>query len=207
MISVVVPAFFLVIFLSVDISQVRANANIMKVHHLSDELATLLQQQVGEELKAANNYLALAAYFGEEKVNRPGFAKFFKENAEEEFEHAQKIIDYLNKRGKALEPSNLHLEPPLQTKWKDGLHAMHYALEMEGRVTEKLNTIHNNGSKDGHLTNFLESEFLEEQVNSMRRLSGYVRNLHDMIQGGNPSRNSLAEYLFDLQLQKQKDEL
>lgn len=177
--------------------------DVTKAHHLHGEVINLLKQQVGMELRASTTYLAMAAHFGGETVNRLGFAKFFKESSNEEFKHAQMFINYLNKRGVALDADNFKVEPPFKTKWRDGLDALHNALELEGRVTDKLMIIHAAANNDGHLTNFIESEFLEEQVNSMRQLSGYVHNLHSMTEADQTSRNMLAEYLFDLQLQKE----
>lgn len=52
-----------------------------------------------EELKAAIQYLAMAAHFSRDTVNRPGFAKLFFEAASEEREHAIKLISYLLMRG------------------------------------------------------------------------------------------------------------
>lgn len=40
-----------------------------------------------------------AAHFDHNSVARKGLAKFFAENSAEEREHAQKFIDYLNRRG------------------------------------------------------------------------------------------------------------
>lgn len=52
-----------------------------------------------EELKAAIQYLAMAAHFSRDTINRPGFAKLFFEAASEEREHAIKLISYLLMRG------------------------------------------------------------------------------------------------------------
>lgn len=40
-----------------------------------------------------------AFYFKRDDVALPGFAKFFKENSEEEREHAEKFMEFQNKRG------------------------------------------------------------------------------------------------------------
>lgn len=41
----------------------------------------------------------MAAHFENNKVARKGFSKFFIDNSNEEREHAQKIISYINSRG------------------------------------------------------------------------------------------------------------
>lgn len=64
-----------------------------------DPCVQSMRTQVEEELKASMQYLAMAAYFSRDTVNRPGFAKLFFEAASEEREHAIKIISYLLMRG------------------------------------------------------------------------------------------------------------
>lgn len=44
-------------------------------------------------------YLAMAAYFSNDTVNRPGFAEHFFKAAKEEREHGAKLIEYLSMRG------------------------------------------------------------------------------------------------------------
>lgn len=58
-----------------------------------------MRNQIQEELKAAMQYLAMAAHFSRDTINRPGFAKMFFESASEEREHAIKLISYLLMRG------------------------------------------------------------------------------------------------------------
>lgn len=45
----------------------------------------------------------MAAYFSQDNVNRPGFAKLFFEAASEEREHAHKLIEYLSMRGRYMQ--------------------------------------------------------------------------------------------------------
>lgn len=40
-----------------------------------------------------------AFYFSRDDVALPGFAHFFKENSDEEREHAEKLLSFQNKRG------------------------------------------------------------------------------------------------------------
>lgn len=54
-----------------------------------------VRRQIQAEINASVNYLAMAAHFSKDTVNRPGFAKFFFHSASEEREHAMKLIEYL----------------------------------------------------------------------------------------------------------------
>merc|ERR1711976_512348 len=58
-----------------------------------------LNEQINAELYASYSYRAMAAYFDRDDIALPGFRDFFKKSAEEETEHAQIFIDYLNQRG------------------------------------------------------------------------------------------------------------
>lgn len=55
---------------------------------LSADCQKELSKQVNAELRASYLYLAMAQYFGNEKVALPGFNKFFQKASKEEREHA-----------------------------------------------------------------------------------------------------------------------
>lgn len=55
--------------------------------------------QIQKEFNAAIQYLAMAAHFSKDTINRPGFAHMFFDAASEEREHGIKLISYLLMRG------------------------------------------------------------------------------------------------------------
>ncbi|KAH9489951.1 hypothetical protein Btru_038331 [Bulinus truncatus] len=59
----------------------------------------LLVDQVQKELTASYIYQAYASYFQRADVSLPGIKKFFADASSEERDHAQSLIDYVNKRG------------------------------------------------------------------------------------------------------------
>lgn len=63
----------------------------------------LTEEQIKKEITASLKYLSYAAYFSQDDVNRPGFANFFFNAANEEREHAGKLIEYLSMRGRYYE--------------------------------------------------------------------------------------------------------
>jgi len=172
---------------------------------LRAEVLQLLNDQVSNEMTASLVYMTMASHFNSERHDRPGFAKFFRKASEEEREHAMKISDYLNKRGSSV--TGMSVQMPTVYSWENGLLALQDALALENKVTDQLMQIHDNASKvgDGSLTNFLESEFLEEQVESIRQLRRYINTLEYMMhshkQRHENKQGMLAEYMFDLQLQ------
>jgi len=174
-------------------------------NNLRSEVVQLLNDQVSNEMTASLVYMSMASHFNSEKHDRPGFAKFFRKASEEEREHAMKISDYLNKRGTSL--TSMSVQMPTVYSWDNGLLALQDALALENRVTDQLMQIHENATKvgDGSLTDFLESEFLEEQIDSIRQLRRYINTLEYMMhshkQRHENKQGMLAEYMFDLQLQ------
>lgn len=75
-----------------SVSQVRQNFH--------EETEAALNAQINMELTASYVYQALAYHYDRDDVALPGFSSFFKHNSDEEREHAEKFMKYLNKRGK-----------------------------------------------------------------------------------------------------------
>lgn len=74
--------------------------------NFATESEVALNQQINSELCASYTYLAMATYFRRDGIAlhgksflNVGFAKLFKESADEEREHAEKLIEYVSKRG------------------------------------------------------------------------------------------------------------
>uniref|UniRef100_A0A4W6F5W5 Ferritin n=1 Tax=Lates calcarifer TaxID=8187 RepID=A0A4W6F5W5_LATCA len=72
-------------------SQVRQN------YHRDCEAA--VNRMVNMEMFASYTYTSMAFYFSRDDVALPGFSHFFKENSDEEREHAEKLLSFQNKRG------------------------------------------------------------------------------------------------------------
>ena len=74
------------------------------------------------------------AYFDRDDVALKGFAKFFKESAEEENEHAQMFIKYQNLRGGRVLLTVVNA--PTQQEWDTPLAAVEFALNLEKQVNQ-----------------------------------------------------------------------
>ncbi|GAB6023448.1 hypothetical protein CHUAL_008228 [Chamberlinius hualienensis] len=175
-----------------------------ELYLFTDRIEKLISAQVGRELHASIYYLAMASYFGQDNVSMYGFKKFFMDNSNEEKEHAQQLVEYLNSRNGKLAP--LNIEMPIFYKGTNGLQALRDALSLEEKVTSHLLDIHKAASDEAnhdiHLTDNLESELLREQVESVRKLKGMIAKLSRMEVENN---YRVAEYLFDQQLLEKKD--
>ena len=64
-----------------------------------EESEASINKQINIELNAHYQYLALSSYYDRDDVALKGFSKFFKHSAEEEHEHAEKLMKYQNLRG------------------------------------------------------------------------------------------------------------
>ncbi|XP_013791246.1 soma ferritin-like [Limulus polyphemus] len=168
-------------------------------YSLDDRCVSAIQRQINEEMHASLVYMNMAAHFGSNSVGRKGFSTFFKHSSDEEREHAQKLIDYINKRsGKVIA---LDIKMPNKDTWENGMEALEDALNMEKHVNNKLHHIHHMADRlcnDPHMMDFIEGEFLTEQVISINELKTYTSQLGAMNDG-------MGEYLFDRQLLEKSD--
>jgi len=142
------------------------------------------------ELYASYTYQSMSLYFDRDDVALPGFAKFFKASSDEEREHAEKLMKYQNKRGGRIVLQDI--KKPSNDEWGNGLEAMQVALQLEKSVNQSLLDLHKiaGGHEDAHLCDFIESEYLEEQVKAIKEISDHVTQLKRVGQG-------LGEYVYD----------
>ncbi|UJR31132.1 hypothetical protein I4U23_018639 [Adineta vaga] len=167
----------------------QAPENLVRVNYHT-ECEGLVNRQINLELYASYAYTAMAHHFDRHDVALKGHHKFFKKMADEEFEHANKFMEYQNKRGGTI--VLLDIKKPTQQSWNSPLAAHETALQLEKDVYTALLELHGyaNRHEDPHLTNYLEEEFLDEQVKSIKEYSDYITNLRRVGPG-------LGEYIFD----------
>ncbi|KAK9280092.1 hypothetical protein L1049_013777 [Liquidambar formosana] len=156
-------------------------------HKFSDECEAAINEQINVEYNVSYVYHAMYAYFDRDNVALKGLAKFFKESSEEERQHAEKLIDYQNKRGGKVKLQSMLM--PLSefdhAEKGDALHAMELALSLEKLTNEKLLNLHRvaDQNNDANLADFVESEFLTEQVEAIKKMSEYVAQLRRVGKG------------------------
>ncbi|CAG9859702.1 unnamed protein product [Phyllotreta striolata] len=152
-----------------------------------------INKQINIELKASYAYMAMAYHFHRDDVALLGFHKYFKEASEEEREHAYRLMEYMNKRGGRIILSEI--PAPAKQEWPTAVEAMADALQLEKEVNENLLSLHNVGSghMDINLCDFLETHYLQEQVDAMKEIGDHVTNLRRVGEG-------LGTFMFDRKL-------
>ncbi|RWS04658.1 ferritin-like protein [Dinothrombium tinctorium] len=165
-----------------------AQSQIRQNYHAECEAA--VNKQINMELYASYVYLSMAYHFDRDDVALPGFSKFFKHESDEEREHAQKLMKFQNQRGGRIVLQDI--KRPAVDEWGSGLQAMQAALELEKTVNQSLLDMHALATRhnDPQLSDFIETHYLTEQVEAIKKLGDYITSL---------KRNGpgLGEYMFD----------
>jgi len=173
-------------------------------YSLHEECRDQLNLQIGEELYASIVYMNMAAYFDRPSVARNGYAKFFRAQSQEEYNHASKLIDYINSRNSTVGRIKITDDVP-KSEWLSPVEALQDAIEVEKDIYGKLQYIHilaDQKCQDSHLTDFLEGQFFTEQVESIQELQTMLTKIkvHDR------SAAAVILHITDEKLAK-KDEL
>lgn len=99
--------------------------------------------------------------------------------------------------------SSFNVAMPSKSTWSSAEEAVKDAVNLEKELNVKLHSIHKNADRicaDPHLMDFLETEFLEEQVASISQLSKLLTSLTAF----EKDNRQMGEYLVDKQLVDEK---
>lgn len=107
----------------------------------------------------------------------------------EERDHAELIMKYMNKRGGLIRLSTV---PEPLAEFEDALSALKHALQMELEVNQHLLDVHALAGKenDPNLCDFIEANFLQEQVDGQKVLADFIRQLER-------AKSDIGDYMFD----------
>ncbi|KAI9183951.1 hypothetical protein H9P43_003003 [Blastocladiella emersonii ATCC 22665] len=154
-----------------------------------------LNVQLNMELKASHIYLSMHSYFQRADQALPGLAKFFKVSSDEEREHAQMMIDYMNMRGGKVVLQSI-VAP--EVEWGSAKNAVEFTLNLEKEVNKALLKLHGfaDSNSDPQFCDFIEGNFLNEQVEAIKKLSDMLTQLNRV------GADGLGLYLWDQELLK-----
>merc|ERR1711970_1326665 len=142
-----------------------------------EECEALINKQINMEFYASYVYLSMASSFNRDDQALHGFASFFQKNSNEERDHGMKLMNYQSKRGGRVVFQDI--AKPSSMEWGTALDAMEAALELEKTVNQSLLDLHKaSGDKgDSHLCDFLEAEYLSEQVEGIKELGDLITKI------------------------------
>jgi bacterioferritin B len=134
---------------------------------LSERFVDALNEQIAREFAAAHQYVGIGTHYAAQTF--PQLSAFFYEQAEEEREHAMKMVTYMVDRD-----ANVHfgaIEEP-RADFPDHVAPIRHALEQEKRVTVQINGLFEiaRETRDYQSEQFLQW-FLEEQVEEEAAMS------------------------------------
>jgi len=131
-----------------------------------------LNEQIGNEFAASQQYIAAAVYYEEQTL--PQLAGFFYRQAVEERNHAMIMVQHLLDTGQEIRiPA---VEAP-SVEFSDIVAPVKMALEQEKRVTEEINDLFElaRSGKDYQGEQFLQW-FVKEQIEEVRTMEDLLRN-------------------------------
>jgi ferritin len=143
---------------------------------IDGDLRKMLIAQIGNEFSAHSLYMGISVFFDQQSLRR--WAKLFREQAIEEAQHGQKIMDFLV-------DNEIDFDLPaiksVSTRYKSALDAAQRALQSEREVAAQFDAMAAkalaNGDQRSH--QFLQW-FIEEQVEEEAKIQSVI----DLIESG-----------------------
>ena len=156
---------------------------------ISNDMNAAMSEQIGNELAASNQYVAIAVYFDGEGL--PGLAKHFYKQASEERTHAMRFVKLLVDAGGA---PHIPASPAPLATFTSAEDAVKLSLDSEMRVTKQINALMDLAIKESdHLSKNALEWFVNEQreeISSMDTLLRMVRR------AGEPGLFFVENYLL-----------
>jgi ferritin len=127
---------------------------------LKPDIETALNAQLNQEQTAAQEYLAMAAYFEEQSLK--GFAGYMRRQAEEEGQHAMRIFDHICDRGGSVKVGAISAPTG---HFESARGVFKAALQREQSNTSSIHALYRlAGECDDPATQIMLHWFIEEQV-------------------------------------------
>merc|ERR1712062_511878 len=140
-----------------------------------EDCEALINKQINMEFYASYVYLSMSSYFNRDDQALHGFAEHFKKESGEERAHGMKLMEYQTKRGGRVVFQDV--AKPTTMDWGTPIEAMEAALGLEKTVNQSLLDLHKVADGDAHLCDFLEANFLDEQVDAIKEISSWITKL------------------------------
>lgn len=176
---------------------------------------TDLNKYTKQMLDKSFDFLILSSVFDTYSLDRPGFEKLYRKISDKAWEDTIGLIKYQSKRGSSVtlekntkntaairditkllqsdEPSSLKLALDYEKIMANEAHRMHKEISHA--------TPHDSGKRyDPDVAHYLDEKLIEYQSGTIRKLSGYIKNLDDIMNHGDTK--DLGVQMFDEYLDK-----
>ena len=141
-----------------------------------------LNKQINFEYMASYQYHAMFAYFDRDNISLKNIANFFYKACKEERGHADDLIKYQIMRGGKVVLENV--SKPIHdfntdSSKNDVVVAFELALQLEQQIYKSLLDLHKiaDNSEDFQFSDYIESNYLEEQVKSINQIASILGKL------------------------------
>lgn len=194
-------------FNSSDVNQFTAQFS--SINHVRNDLQSFTNQQLDKSF----DFLLLAFTFDKYDLDRPGFEKLYRKISDKAWEDTIALVKYQSKRG--LSVSLDGVQTGVVNQLNDGkvgkttlldsneLSSLKVALGYEKiladeshRIHKKISHAHDKGAAyDPDVAHYLDEEIIEYQSGTIRKLTGYIHNLHSIIEESNTK--DMGIHMFD----------
>ena len=139
----------------------------------SERFPKALNEQIGYEFAASQQYVAIAVHYDSETL--PQLAAHFYRQAVEERNHAMMMIQYLLDRGETV---TIPAVAQPREQFDDAAAPVRLALEQEKRVSEQCAELTKLAREEGdYLSEQFMQWFLKEQVEEVSSMSDLLRTI------------------------------
>lgn len=162
----------------------------------SVECEEQLNSQIISEYEASLAYHCLANYFNRDDIGLKKLVDFYSKASLEEREHADKLMEYQNMRGGVVKLENICVREINLEKPNDIIDSFKIALDLEKSINQKLLDLHKvaDASVDPQFSDYIEGNFLNEQVESISQISKII----SVLERFNGDQHAIWNYLESL---------
>ncbi|XP_045618720.1 ferritin, heavy subunit [Procambarus clarkii] len=148
-----------------------------------EDTEAAINRYINLELHASYVFLSMSYHFDRDDTALPGLSKFFKGHSDFNNVNAQKLMKYQNQRGGRVVLQDI--PPPPKQEWGQGLEAIMTALDLKKQLHKGLlDLCEGISEEDTHALDFLNGNFLGEQIETIRKLGDMVTK-HQRVEGNN----------------------
>ncbi|XP_065085816.1 ferritin-2 heavy chain-like [Ochlerotatus camptorhynchus] len=163
---------------------------------INTSIHNAINEQINVELAAGYTYLSISYHFSKSTVGLMGLSDLYRVMSKEELDHADSLAHYVLKRNGSVDLGSIR-KPP-SCSWSNIGTTLNETLRLENCVSESLSTLYRLAEKhnDPVTTDFIATEFLKEQIESIRSINLLVARWTSLEKAPN------GVYLLDRELRK-----